>query len=485
MRRLVVIAFLVSAAAAALAQKQPYFTQAFSKQEFARRRTQVMKTIGPNAVAVLRGNEGMPGYVSFRQGNDFFYLTGVEAPGAILLLDGASGQATLFLPPKDEAREQREGALPAPDDITRQLTGIADIRSVEGFTAALGRIPATRDTLYSPMAPQELEAMSRDLAVRYNQERIDDPWDGRSSREMHFIALLRERVPAFAIKDLSPALDQMRLIKSPEEIAAIRRSSELAAQAQIEAMRSTQPGQYEYELDALARFIYLRNGAQGMAYYALVADGRNAYQPHYHLGKSLLKDGDLVLMDFAPDFHYYMSDVTRMWPVNGKFSPQQRELYGFYLGCYRAIMAHIRPDVPVTTIGQEAAKDMAALLQRSKFSSDKDRRGAAKFVSDYTARSNSPNFSLGHWVGMSTHDVGGRVDVLKPGMVFTIEPALTVPEDETYIRLEDMLLVTDKGVENLSPQAPEDMDAIEKLMQEKGLLKQYPRLLADDVVNAK
>ena len=480
MRRFIAVALLITAAAiGAAAQKQPYFTQGFSRQEFARRRTELMKTIGPNAVAVLRGNEGMRGYVTFRQGNDFFYLTGVETPGAILLLDGGSGQATLFLPPKDEAREQREGAVLAPDDITRQLTGISDIRSVEGFTAALGRVPSTRGTLFAPMAPQELEAMSRDLAVRYNQERIDDPWDGRSSREMHFIALLRERFPAFSIKDLSPILDRMRLVKSAEEIAAIRRSSELAAQAQVEAMRSTQPGQYEYELDALARFIYLRNGAQGLAYYALVADGRNAYQPHYHLGKSLLKDGDLVLMDFAPDYHYYMSDVTRMWPVNGKFTPEQRELYGFYLGCYRAILAHIRPDVPVTTIGQEAARDMAALLAHSTFSNEKYRRGAAKFVSDYTSRANLPTFSLGHWVGLSTHDVGGRTDVLKPGMVFTIEPALTVPEDETYIRLEDMLLVTDKGVENLSPSAPEDMDAIEQLMKEKGLLKQYPRLLPE------
>ncbi len=465
MRRYLLILFLWSLCLTG----QPY-----SKEEFARRRDRVLEAIGPNAAAVLKGNEGMPGYVPFRQDNNFFYLTGVEAPGAMLLLDGGTKRAVLFLPRRNEARERSEGPLLAPDDAARTATGIALIEPVDAFTASVQRLAGIRQTIYTPMAPMELEAMSRDLALRYNLERLDDPWDGRSSREAHFVSLLRQRYPNVAVQDLTPVLDKLRLIKSAEEIAVLRRASTLAAEALAEGMRSTRAGQYEYELGALGKFIFYRNGAQGLAYYALVATGRNAYMPHYHTAQSQLKDGELFLMDFAPDYHYQMADVTRMWPVNGKFSPWQRELYGFYVACYQAIIKHIRPRVPVETIMNEAAAEMETILAAGKFSEEKYRRAAQQFVADY--KRSAANGRLGHWVGMSTHDVGGSQYVLQPNMVFTIEPALRVPEDQIYIRLEDMLLVTQSGVENLSAKTPIAMEAIEALMKEQGLLKQYPRV---------
>ena len=483
MRR--VLAVVMALASVAAAQKTPEFTKVFSKQEFADRRAKVAATIGKTAIAIVRGREDLPNYATFRENNELFYLTGTEGPGSVLLIDGATGRSELYMPPRDERRQKFEGALLGPDETSSKIAGIV-IRPLEQFAITLAFMARDHDTLYSPTAPQEVEVTSRDLAVRYNIDRMNDPWDGQSSREARFIGKMRERFPTFAVRDLTPTLDRMRLIKSPLEIAVLRRSSELASLSLIEAMRSTLPGQYEYELAALMRFLHSRGGAQGEAYYPLVADGTNAYAPHYHAASSLLKSGDLLLVDSAPDYHYYQSDVTRMWPVNGKFSPAQRELYSFYLGCYRAIIAHIRPNVSPHTIGQEAARDMEGLLAKSKFSNPNHSKAAAKFVSDYKTRAEGTGpYMLGHWVGMATHDVGGSIDVLKPGMVFTIEPALTVPEEETYIRLEDMLLITDNGVEVMSPQAPEDPDAIEKLMQEKGLLKQFPRLLADDVANVK
>jgi Xaa-Pro aminopeptidase len=312
---------------------------------------------------------------------------------------------------------------------------------------------------------------------------MNDPWDGQSPREARFITHIRDRFPTMPIKDLTPTLDAMRLIKSPQEIEVLRRSSAIASTALAEGMRSTMPGQYEYEIAALMRFLHLREGAQGEAYYPLIATGSNAIAPHYHASLSKLKDGDLLLADTAPDYAYYMSDVTRMWPVNGHWTQPQRELYSFYLGCYRAIIAHIRPNVSPKSIGLEAAADMQALLQRTKFSNPNHGKAAEKFVTEYKKKASAEGpWMLGHWVGMSTHDVGGSVDVLKPGMVFTIEPDLTVPEEETYIRLEDMLVVTQTGVENISAQAPEDPDEIEKLMTERGLLKQYPRQFKSDIV---
>ena len=478
------IALLLFLALAAFAEARPEFTTVFSKQEFARRRGRVYEAIGNNSLAILKGNEGNPAYITFRQDNNFFYLSGVEAPQAMLLLDGRTRQATLFLPPRNERREKSEGALLVPDDTARELTGIPNVLPLEAFAETVQRMVANHTAIYTPTAPQELEAVSRDLAVRYNIERVNDPWDGRSSREAHFIALLRERYPALEVKDLTPELDRMRSMKSDEEIAVMRKSSELGALAIAEAMRSVQPGQYEYEINALGRFVHVRNGAQGAAYYALVASDRNAYMPHYHTGSRQMRDGDFLLMDFAPDYHYYQSDVTRMFPVNGKFSPQQRELYGFYLKCYQSIIRHIRPNVTGKLIMLEAVADMENALKSANFSKPQYRKGAETFVATYRRNAETTG-RLGHYVGMSTHDVGPAPEVLKPGMVFTIEPAMTVPEDEIYIRMEDMLLITASGVENMSSMVPMEIDAIEALMKEQGILKRYPRAIPDDAVRPK
>jgi Xaa-Pro aminopeptidase len=302
-----------------------------------------------------------------------------------------------------------------------------------------------------------------------------DPWDGQPPREGRFIQLLRARYPQLDVRDLTPVLDRLRLIKSQREIAVIKKTTQLSALALMEAMRSTEPGIMEYELDALAKFIYYRHGAQGDAYYSLIASGRNAWYPHYNAGKRKMLDGDFLLMDYAPDVGYYMSDVTRMWPVNGKFNSWQRELYGFYLDCYRAILKSIRPGVTASTIMQEAAQEMERVLARSRFSKPIYETAARKFVEDYKAEAQSPDASLGHWVGMATHDVGHDTGPLRPGMVFTIEPQLRVPEEKIYIRLEDMIVITDKGADILTDFVPMDINGIEKLMREQGILQRYPR----------
>jgi len=240
-------------------------------------------------------------------------------------------------------------------------------------------------------------------------------------------------------------------------------------------MRSTAPGQKEYELDAVAKYVYYRNGAQGEAYYSLIASARNAWYPHYNAGKRTMEDGDFLLMDFAPDVGYYMADVTRMWPVNGKFSAWQRELYGFYLGCYQAILKAIRPGVTAQVIKQEAAREMDRILAATKFSKPSYQSAAREFVSSYAESAKSPRTTLGHWVGMATHDVGQDTGPLRAGMVFTIEPALRVPEEQIYIRLEDMILITDTKAEILSDFVPWDIIGIEKLMAEEGMLQRYPR----------
>ncbi len=466
--RLLVLAL---GAASLGAQDIPLFTRDFTPAEFAARRNAIYDAIGADGIAVLQGAPTPEGYTRFRQWNEFYYLCGIESPHAYLLLDGGARQATVFLPRRNERRERSEGkTLSFEDaDLVKQLSGIDNVSAHDLLAEQLVRF-AQRDNvrkLYTPLQPPEGVAVSRDLGLRVWADIQSDPWDGRVSRAQRFIGLLRERLPQFALLDLSPALDRLRLVKSPREITLLRRATELSGAAILESMRSTKPGMTEFELDALAKLIFYRGGAQGEAYYSLIASGPNAMFPHYNAGKRKMDSGELLLMDFAPDVGYYMADVTRMWPVNGRWNAWQRELYGFYLGCYEAILAEIRPGVPVREIQAAAHRRMRELFAGTKFSKPAYEAAAKKFVTDHE----KPSGRLGHFTGMATHDVGIWPEKLAAGMVFTIEPALVVPEERIYIRLEDMVLITEQGAEVLSGSLPRSLTAVEEAMRQPGLLQ--------------
>jgi Xaa-Pro aminopeptidase len=255
----------------------------------------------------------------------------------------------------------------------------------------------------------------------------------------------------------------MRLIKSPREIAVIREATRLSGLALMEGMRAARPGMREHELEAIGDWVFKRHGAQGFAYFALVAAGTNAHYPHYHGGAAELRDGELVLFDYAPDYKYYASDVTRMFPANGRFSPAQRELYSTYVQLYMALMESIRPGVAPRDVIRDAVRRMERILAAAAFREGRTRDAAERFVERYrTATRNS----LGHMVGMEVHDVAAPFEVLQPGMVFTIEPPITIPDERVYVRLEDVILMTPTGYENLSAFVPMDVEGIERLMAE-------------------
>ncbi|HEX6097586.1 MAG TPA: Xaa-Pro peptidase family protein [Thermoanaerobaculia bacterium] len=462
----------------AAAQDVPLFTSDFPPEEFAARRAKVYAAIGENAIAIIQGAPSPENYARFRQSNEMYYLSGIEAPHAYLVIDGGMKRSALYLPHRNEQRESSEGKVLSAEDAEqiRKLSGIEAVFPLETLAEHLGRYARSEPAraLYTPFQPAEGTATSRDLALRRIADTTNDPWDGRGSREATFLATLRARFPQYVLRDLTPELDKLRLIKSPREIALITKATRLSGLALMEAMRSTEPGILESELDAVAKYIYYRNGAQGDAYYSLIANGTNAYFPHYNAGKTRLRDGDLLLMDYAPDVGYYMSDVTRQWPVNGKFSPDQRDLYNFYLGCYRAILDAIRPGLTPQQVKKEALVKMEQILARSKFSKEIYTKGAKEFVDSYRRSSEYARGGLGHWVGMATHDVGNDTGPLRPGMVFTIEPALRIPEERIYIRLEDLIVITEKGKDVPSLFVPLDIEGIEKVMQEEGMLQKYP-----------
>ena len=483
MRRLRCAVFLVFVGRSlpeASAQDVPLFTSDFPAEELVARRDRVSEAIGPQAVALIQGAPSPSAYLRFRQTNEFYYLSGLEVPHAYLLLDGSSRRSFLYLPHRNPNRERGEGKSLSAEDAeeVKKLTGVSGVFGLEAMNEHLSRalLRERPRPLFTPLAPAEGAATNRDLALRAVADWTADPWDGQVSREARFLALLKSRFPGLEVRDLSPVLDGLRLIKSPREVALIRRSTRLAGLAILEAMRSTRPGILEQELDGVAKFVFFRNGAQGEAYYSLIASGPNAWYPHYNAGKRRLRDGELLLMDFAPDVGYLVSDITRMWPVNGRFSSEQRALYQFYVACYRAILKAIRPGVTHTQAKQEAATAMEKILAGARLAKPTHLKAAADFVKSY--RDSAGQGRLGHFVGMATHDVGADDGPLRPGMVFTIEPALRVPEEQLYIRLEDLIVVGEQAAEVVSAWLPMDPDEIEKVMREDGILDRYP---ADEV----
>jgi Xaa-Pro aminopeptidase len=457
-------------------EEVPYFTSDFSAQEFKQRRETVYDQIGEKAIAIVQSAPKPDSYVKFRQSNQFYYLCGVETWDSYLVLDGSQRRTMIFLPPKRSVEGQMFGA--EDQEYVMKLTGIDFAMPVDYLGQYLARLAyrTSLEAIYTPFFSSEGLAMSRDLAIIGDASRATNPWDGRLSRAANFVNLLRSRFPQFEVKNFSPILDDMRLIKSSAEQALIRRASVLSGQAIMECMRSMEPGVYEYEIAALAKFIFLRNGAQGDAYHAIAASGPNMIHPHYNVNIRKMEDGDFFILDYAPDFGYYMSDLTRTWPVNGTFNSWQKELYGFYIKCYKALLYAIRPHETASVIIQEAVTEMEKILSETKFSKAIYEKACQGFVARFKRALTYAGSRLGHWVGLSTHDVGSDSGPLRPGMVFTIEPALRIPEENIYIRCEDLIIIHDDRAEIASDFLPLDIDEIEKLMKEEGLLQKYPRI---------
>lgn len=459
--------------AAAILSAQPVFTDVFPPEEHAARRAAAMQQIG-DGVAILQGTTERPGEQPLRQSNQFFYLTGVVEPRAIVVIDGRSKRTTLFLNPRNERRETRAyGPGLYPGEEAARATGIDAVLDRGEFAKVLAGLGEEGRTIWTPFRPEVLGMASAAEPAALARASKTDPWDGRPSREEAFRDKLKAACPRSEIKDLDPIIDTLRGTKSAREIAIIREATRITGLAIMEVMRDARPGMYEYELQAPAEFVFKKYGSFGGAYFALIASGTNTFYSHYHKGTRRLDDGDLVQFDYAPDYKYYVSDVTRVFPANGKFTPRQREFYTIYLRLYQALMTSIKAHVAPRDVIQEAVKKMDAILATYKFNDPKIKEAAVRFVERY--RMNRGN-NLGHTVGMEVHDVRRPTDTLEPGQLFTIEPAMQIPDERLAIRLEDVILITESGYENLSAFVPVEIDEIEKLMAEPGLSETHLKL---------
>lgn len=469
---------LVALAAAAAPVRAQYFQSDFGADEFRARWSAIYDAIGDDAVAVVQGMPVVDGYIYPRQSNTFYYLTGVERPGAYLLLDGRTREATLYLPPRSERMDRAEGPEVGAEhgELLRRLMGADHVASTEILADLgwpLGQEGA--EAIWVETSPAVHNAQTRGLRRSAEQARYLDPWDGQISRQQQFVQHLRMRHPGAEIRDLNPILDRLRSVKSPAEIALVRRACRLAALGLVEAMRSTEPGVYEYQLDAAARYVFLVNGSRLEGYRSITAAGtENIGRLHYFRNTGPLREGDLVLMDYAPEYHYYTCDIGRVWPVNGRYQDEtQRELLQFILAFHRAVIERIRPGVTADQVHAEARAAMEPVLARTRFSKPIYEAAARRLV-----ETGGGVFS--HTVGLAVHDVGSyRGGPLRPGQVFAVDPQLRVPEEGLYLRFEDTVVVTEDGVENLTGSTPTELADMESTVREDGLVQRVPPTEAD------
>jgi len=390
----------------------------------------------------------------YRQDSDLFYLCGLDEPGSVLLLSTvhAEHRAVLFVRPRDPAREVWDGPR----------VGVDGAVSQHGVNAAypLGEL-ADKLPDYLQDAPQLYYRLGRDRGF---DERVLSALDVVRSRARTGV------LPPRTIVDPGTIVHEMRLRKSPAEIQTMLRAADITTEAHVRTMAIAKPGLYEYELEAELMRVFRARGAERPAYGSIVGSGPNATILHHRRNDRRIEDGELVLIDAGAEFGYYACDVTRTFPVSGRFSPAQRAIYDLVLSAQLAAIAAVRPGTTLPAIHQVAldvlVEGLVALgLIDGPFQEAMEQERYKPYYMHRTS----------HWLGMDVHDVGDyfvakQPRVLEPGFVLTIEPGLYIangsPCDPKWhgigVRIEDDVLVTADGGQVLTPNIPKSAADVEE-----------------------
>ncbi len=433
------------------------FASLFTKEEFAARRARLMEKI-PDGVAIILGAKLRLPYNEHYQNNDFIYFTGVDAPDAVLVIDGVRRQSILFLS-LTERGARNEGISLDYVRKPKQITGIERVYPRDYFSTYLSGLADGPRIFYTSFQPEELvRECSREKLRTLRRNMVFDEWDGRLTREQQFIKLLQERFPQKEVRDCSRMIWELRIIKSSAEIEVMRKAARIAVKAHIEMMKTTRPGMYEYELAALYEYLVKKEGAQDLAYYMIICSAENHPYLHYYKHDRCLQDGDFLVIDVGPDLGYYDIDITVSYPVNGKFTPRQKEVYEACNAVHEACMQVYRPGLTLKQCRQEVRE----ILEKQGYD----------LTRDYFKRMRG---GFGHYVGMAVHDVGGGPVVLEPGMVFANEPLCVFPAENLGVRVEDTILITKDGCENLTVGIPRTVEEIEALMKKPGIIQVLKR----------
>jgi len=430
--------------------------------EFARRRAAFVEKMGdavavfPSAPPAVRSNDTM--YL-YRQDTDLYYLTGFEEPESVLVLapKHATTRSVLFVRPRDKERETWDGRR----------------AGIEGAVAEYGVDAAYPISEIDERLPGLIEGTP---TLFYAFDR-DEAFDRRIVALMSRARTARRRsdVGPVAVVDPSPILHEMRIFKSAADREGMRRAVAVSREGHIAAMMHSRPGMHEYELQAIVEYVFTSRGARDVAYSSIVAGGPNATILHYNTNRMRVADDALVLIDAGAEVEYYCGDITRTWPMSGKFTPHQRAIYEIVLSAQASCIEQCRPGVDFNTVVNNTAVKVLTegLVDLGLL------RGSVDENIESGAYKRYYMHRIGHFLGMDTHDVGcyrvgGAWRELAPGMVVTIEPGIYVPDepdvDERFrgigVRIEDNMLITESGSENLSAGTPKTIDEVERTIAE-------------------
>ena len=412
--------------------------------EFAARRQRLAKVLQRGTLVMFGATSPTPG-LRFRQDNDFFYLTGNESLNAAVVMDAATGDAHLFMPKLSPGEIQYEGPNWLEEGDAARTHGFSSIQplpTLHEFLARRRAVPGS-ETLWTRLSERDTVNHGRSDAALYTARRLTNPFAQHPTEDALRVSALRERFPYYVIQDVVSHLDRLRLIKTPREIEILRDNGRISAEAIRRAIEVTAPGRFEYELEAEATHWLLKHGLQGAAYPAIVGSGPMGNRWHYEDNGRQMKAGELVVMDYSGSLDYLTMDITRTWPVSGRFSDSQLKAYRTALDAQKAIIAAIKPGVTrdvVRTIAED-------IFRKQGF---------------------NPRYAyVGHYVGLSVHDVGDWSLPFEAGMVMAIEPIIDIPEQQLHIRVEDTILVTPTGSEVLSTGLPKEVNELLQLLPQR------------------
>lgn len=412
-------------------------------EEYAARRARLRAELeAPVVLFGYSGREDVSPETTFRQEENFYYLSGHSEEEAALLLIPATAEARaaqlpeeiLFLPPRNKPRERWDGVRLGPGDPeVRERTGFAEVKPAAALRADIERVAAVFPSLYT-LFPSRRPGAAAAHAQRW-------------------VAWLKEIIPHTSLADVRATLGAMRQVKSGTEQALLRRVVERTVAAHREAMQTVRPGLNEYEIAARMEYSFKQAGCQRPGYPPIVGSGFNSTVLHYNSNGRPMQAGEVVLIDVGAECDAYTADVTRTLPVSGRFSERQREIYEIVLRAQNAVLAALKPGM---TLAREGENSLYQIAYNYINSHGKDKNGGPL----------GPYFihGLGHHIGLAVHDAGDPKRPLEPGMVVTIEPGIYLPEENLGVRIEDVVLVTEDGAELLTASLPRTVEEIERLM---------------------
>ncbi|WP_074012355.1 Xaa-Pro aminopeptidase [Candidatus Sodalis sp. SoCistrobi] len=430
-------------------------------QEYTRRRQGLLAKMAPGSAALIfaapEATRSADSDYPYRQNSDFWYFTGFNEPQALLILvksDESHHHCVLFNRVRDKTAEIWTGRRLGQEAAPEQL-GVSRALPWDDIGSQLHLLLNGLDVVYH--AQGEYEFTDKLLFSALDKLR-------RGARQ-------QLQAPATLV-DWRPWVHEMRLIKSEEELAVMRRACEITALAHTRAMQQCRPGLYEYQLEGEIKHEFNRHGARFPSYSTIVGSGENGCILHYTENASRMQSGDLVLIDAGCEYQGYAGDITRTFPVNGRFSPEQRAVYDLVLAMLNRALALYGPGRSIQEVSEEAVRIMVAGLVKLGVM-----KGEVETLIAAQAHRQFFMHGLSHWLGLDVHDVGDygsseRSRVLEPGMVLTIEPGIYIASDADVpapyrgigIRIEDNIVITATGNDNLTASVVKEADAIETLM---------------------